>query len=442
MVSDGEIPVEERMLQLLQHLGIKQAHFAARQTSDWSGLVSNHPEALSSLTLVCPRGIGPGILGSISERLLVIAGDQGPPAATLKKTIEKLSNATLASLGDYLFPMWADVIADHSSKIGATMSAFLSTIPTNEGNNTVGVRKEDGDFAGISYSVRGFGPPLVLMPLELAPSQWEPLLSQLQDQFCTILVGGAALGMVSVLETRAQEGYGALLRGLMDELGLKPGETVLDVGSGSGVHDRWLARSTGGENPITAIDFSPYLIREATALAKKEGLEGVIQFGEGDAESIPFPDNSFDVSISVTVMEEVDAERMMAEMYRVTKPAGRVAVIVRSVDLPNVVNLPLGINLKAKVEAPNAWGSGVGKQGCADSSLYQRFSQAGLSSLKMLPQLATFANAANLEYLQGNITSILNVEETEEWYSAVDQVQAEGTFFISRPFHCAVGTKP
>jgi ubiquinone/menaquinone biosynthesis C-methylase UbiE len=270
------------------------------------------------------------------------------------------------------------------------------------------------------------------MPLELAPSQWEPLLSQLEDHFCSIVVGGAELGFVSILETRAQEGYGHLLQILLGEGDLRPGETVLEVGCGSGVYHRWLANTTGCENRITAIDVIPYLIREAAALARKEGLEGMIQFTEGDAESIPFPDNSFDVSMSVTVMEEVDADRMMAEMCRVTRPGGRVAVFVRSVDLPNIVNLPLGVGLRAKVEAPNAWGAGVGGLGFADASLYQRFCRWGLSSVEMLPQLATFANAANLEYLQSNIASILSPAETEEWSSAVDQVQGEGTFFIAK----------
>ena len=91
--------------------------------------------------------------------------------------------------------------------------------------------------------------------------------------------------------------------------------------------------------------------------------------------------------MSVTVIEETDADRMLAEMVRVTKPGGRVAVISRAVDMPRPMNLPLSISLKAKVEAPQGQAS---PHGCADAGLYRRVLQAGLTQVKMLPQLAAF----------------------------------------------------
>ena len=57
MAAEAELPVEERILQLLRHLGIQQAHFAASTPADWEGLVTAHPEVISSLTLVCPRSL-------------------------------------------------------------------------------------------------------------------------------------------------------------------------------------------------------------------------------------------------------------------------------------------------------------------------------------------------------------------------------------------------
>ena len=44
--------------------------------------------------------------------------------------------------------------------------------------------------------------------------------------------------------------------------------------------------------------------------------------------------------------------------------------------------------------------------------------------------------------MQGGILPTLNAEEAAEWRAAAAQAQADGTFFISTPFHCAVGTKP
>ena len=115
---------------------------------------------------------------------------------------------------------------------------------------------------------------------------------------------------------------------------------MLEVGCGSGVLDRWLARRASGAHRITAVDINPYLLQEAGALARQEGLGDAIEFRDGNAESLPFADDSFDVTMSVTVIEEVDADRMLAEMVRVTKPGGRVAVVARAIDMPFFRHLP------------------------------------------------------------------------------------------------------
>jgi ubiquinone/menaquinone biosynthesis C-methylase UbiE len=170
-------------------------------------------------------------------------------------------------------------------------------------------------------------------------------------------------------------------------------------------------------------------------------LEGVVEFREGSAEALPFPENSFDVAMSSTVIQRVDAERMLREMVRVTKPGGRVAVVGHAHDLPRWVNVALPAELKAKVEAPG-WASDRGHHlGCDDASLYRRFHQAGLTQVKMFPQFAAF-DASRLQSLQGEILPTLPPDAVQEWRNAVAQAAAAGTFFIATPFHCAVGTKP
>src|SRR5205085_434716 len=104
-----------------------------------------------------------------------------------------------------------------------------------------------------------------------------------------------------------------------------------------------------------------------------------IAFREGRGEALPLPDGSVDVALSCTVLEEGDADRMLAELIRVTRPGGRIGVIVRAIDIPEWVNGPLGAAIKAKVEAPGLFGAGVVANGCADASLYARFRAAGLT---------------------------------------------------------------
>ena len=145
----------------------------------------------------------------------------------------------------------------------------------------------------------------------------------------------------------------------------------------------------------------------------------------------------------MTVIEEVDAQQMLAEMVRVTRPGGRVAVIARAMDMPFRMNLPLPSELQAKVDAPGALGS-VAVRGCADASLYRRFHQAGLTDVKMFPQLPAFdaSDPYMLQFMQNGIVGKLTPEEARQWESARAQAAAEGTFFMTWPHHCAVGTKP
>ncbi|MGH8069878.1 MAG: methyltransferase domain-containing protein, partial [Candidatus Entotheonellia bacterium] len=212
-----------------------------------------------------------------------------------------------------------------------------------------------------------------------------------------------------------------------------------DVGRGTGVLDRWLVRRTDGKNRIFAMDIHRTLLHEAMALARQEEQKGLVTFQAGNAEALPFRDNAFDVVLSSTVMELLDADQMLREMIRITKPGGRVGVVVRAVDLHSVVNLPLRADLKMKVEAlPNGL---AGERGCADVSLYRRFREADLDDMQMFPQLATYHGRSHIHAVQDRIMAVLSPTEADEWRVAQDQAEADGTFFIALPFHCAVGTK-
>ena len=445
MATATEIPVEKRIIQVLQHLGITKAHFAARGAGDWSGLAEAHPEVIASLILVCPQGFDPGALAAISSRLLVLNSEEGPAADMVRRTLEGLPDAQMITLSGYVSPnTYADVAAERTEGICSGMLEFLQQ--RNSCSETppgpLGKSAAEGDVANISYRTMGSGPPLVLLPLGAAPTQWRTLLPRLSRDYTTIVLGGAELGMVATLEARGRTpGYLGVVRSLIQAAQLRPGEAILEVGCGTGVLDRWLARYTQGRNRIVGIDISSFFLREAAALAKKDGLENAVEFQEGSAESLPFPNASFDITMSSTVIQRVNADKMLAEMVRVTKPGGRVAVVGHAHDMPRWVNLPLGPALKSKIEAP-PWTDDRGHpEGCDDSTLYKRFQQVGLSQLKLFPHMGTFSEPRRLDMLQSSILPSLDPAETEEWRDAVALAQSEGTFFISTPFHCAVGTR-
>jgi ubiquinone/menaquinone biosynthesis C-methylase UbiE len=439
-MTETEQPIAARLVQLMQHLGLERVHMAGRLTGDWGGLALSHPETIASLTLVCPTDIQASALPHLAPRLLVFSGDQGGPAEAVRTAATALPGASIITLPGYFGHPRADVVADRVGAIGDAMLAWLARLEQRHPVKTVTLPEGEGEVAGISYRVRGAGPPLVLLPLGLAPTQWDALLPRLWGRYCTITLGGMALGSVASLEARGRSaGYLGVVRSLIDEVQLQPGETVLDVGCGTGVLDRWLVRRTGGANRVVAMDIHRTLLREAQALAREEGMEGRITFQPGNAEALPFRDSSFDVVLSTTVMELLDADRMLREMVRVGKPGARVGVIVRAVDMRSVANLPLPAELKLKVESlPNGV---AGERGCADVSLYRRFHQAGLGDVRMFPQLATYSDSKRLHDVQERIMGALSPEEAQEWTLAVNRAEAEGTFFIALPFHCAVGTK-
>ena len=171
-------------------------------------------------------------------------------------------------------------------------------------------------------------------------------------------------------------------------------------------------------------------------------LDGIVQFQEGDAHALPFEDDQFDLTLAVTVLEEVNADAALAEMIRVTKPGGRVGVIVRAKDVPYFVNLPLDAAIKAKVEHPSAQGSDAGPDGCADATLYNRFQASSLTQVKMFPHLAAFNEPFVIDFFRDSVSWVLDDDETAALHTACEQVKKDGSFVFSYPHHCGIGQKP
>lgn len=109
---------------------------------------------------------------------------------------------------------------------------------------------------------------------------------------------------------------------LVEAADLPAGATVLDVAAGSG--NAAIAAARFG-CAVTALDYVPELLERGRARAAAEGLP--VEFVEGDAEDLPYGDATFDAVLScVGVMFAPDQERAAAELLRVCKPGGTIAL--------------------------------------------------------------------------------------------------------------------
>jgi SAM-dependent methyltransferase len=143
----------------------------------------------------------------------------------------------------------------------------------------------------------------------------QPSIDQMRDAMLAPWIAGDFGAIARTIGLREAESFVA-------RMGLEPDARVLDIACGTGNVTIPLARRGV---VATGLDMTPRLLEEARARAAREGLP--IRFDEGFAETLPYPDASFDVVVSMFgIMFSPLPETVAAEMSRVLRPGGRLAL--------------------------------------------------------------------------------------------------------------------
>lgn len=157
---------------------------------------------------------------------------------------------------------------------------------------------------------------------------------------------------------------------------IKPGETVLDLGSGAGFDCFLAARQLAGTGKVIGVDMTAAMITKARANARK-GNYANVEFRLGEIEALPVADGTVDLILSNCVINlSPEKARVFAEAFRVLKPGGRLAIA----DV--VASQPLPPTLKHKLSAIGACVGGATLIG----ELQAMLATAGFERIQIVPK--------------------------------------------------------
>jgi ubiquinone/menaquinone biosynthesis C-methylase UbiE len=151
-----------------------------------------------------------------------------------------------------------------------------------------------------------------------------------------------------------ERGAEKVSRRLIELAEIKEGSKVLDIATGIGEPSITVAHQVGKSGHILAIDISPYMLSIAKQRAISLGLQDVIEFREGDAETIDLPPSTFDAALCrFGLMFLPDLGGGLSNIYKSLKEGGRfAAAVLGSPDKVPFISLPLNIVLKESNTPP------------------------------------------------------------------------------------------
>jgi ubiquinone/menaquinone biosynthesis C-methylase UbiE len=224
------------------------------------------------------------------------------------------------------------------------------------------------------------------------------------------------------------------------------GDSVLDVGCGSGADTIPLGRLVGKNGRVVGVDYDHKMLTRANVNAAGVKVEQSLFHICSDASRLPLASNSFDSCRSERLFQHLpDPELAMAELLRVTKPGGRVVVLdtdhgTWSVDTPYK-------DIERRITRFKA--DHFGHNGYAGRQLYRLFRNAGLKEVtcEIVSGYFTDYGLVRFMFLLDEVepaavkAGVINEHELALWRASLESADREGSFFCSESMILAVGKK-
>jgi ubiquinone/menaquinone biosynthesis C-methylase UbiE len=240
--------------------------------------------------------------------------------------------------------------------------------------------------------------------------------------------------------------FSKMLGDYLDAMDIGAIAKVLDIGCGTGLAARAIARRPGFGGAITGVDLSPYLVAAAQRLAAEEGIADHLEFRAGDVRQLDFPDGSFDALVAHTLLSHVeDPLSVLKEAARVVKPGGAIGIFDG-----DYASLTFAHEDPGKGKAyDEALISALVTNPRVMRQLPRLMRAAGLELLACFPYVLSEAGAANFwssaieAYRKlAPKSGAMSEDEANAWAAALRKDSEAGVFFGSSNYYAYVARRP
>lgn len=253
--------------------------------------------------------------------------------------------------------------------------------------------------------------------------------------------------MIARLEMRGTyPAFVDMLGQYLDAMAIDSARQVLDLGCGTGIASRMIAKRPGFAGHITGIDLSEYLVAAAAACAERDGVSERTTFLAGDSHSLSLPEASFDAVVAHTLFSHLtDPATVLAEAKRLVRPGGLITVFdgdyaSQTFELADAARA-------AKFEA--LFISAVVAQPRVMRQMPRLAKSEGMEVVAVLPSIIAEAGTGEfwLSGVQafrklGPRSGLVTEAEADAWVSELEAASEAGVFFAASNYYAYILRRP